>query len=539
MHLEDLYQFLDMKKTLKVFLIIVISILVLVGSAAVIAPIFLNEPLKKALTEEFRKQTNQDYILDYSTFDIGILGRSISVDSVVVKPDSASPHIRKISAQTISINGIQWFSLLNRSFPVFKSIVINKPNVEVFTRDYSSNAFSRSSNGEAEEIADKISTFNLIINSGSGKLVRQNGEELVTVADLSLRAQDVDVNQLLDGSELIFMDNLTINGSGIKWSLEKKLYQFTVGDFHFEKKAEYLSLDNVALTPVVQKYRFSEILDRQIDRIDLNIPALELIGFTLDSLASNQLEIDSMQITGAQMEVFRDKQKERLPGYNTKPLLHELATSTDFSFGLNTINISDTDITYQEHKPPSEEPGSISFNDINATVTNLRTESHPEFYNDSLRLNINARFMNTSPLTLDVGYATFDNLNSHTVHVQLDSFDPKDAANMLNNVAFVEIEDGFVESLSANMELNSSASSGEVTLLYKDLKVSFLNKDNPQKKGLKQWAGDFIANTFVLKSDNLGDKPRVGIFTFPRDKEKSIFAYWWKSLLEGIKQVIK
>jgi len=539
LHLEDLYQFLDMKKTLKVFLIIVITVLVLVGSIAVIAPIFLNEPLKKALTEEFRKQTDQDYTLDYSTFDIGIFARSISVDSVIVKPDSASPHIRKISAQTISINGIQWFSLLNRSFPKFKSIVIDKPNVEVFTRDFSSNAFSRSNGDEAEEISERISTFNLIINNGSGKLVRQNGEELVTVADLSLRAQDVDVNELLDGSELIFMDNLTINGSGIKWSMEKKLYQFTVGDFHFERKSEYISLENVALTPVVQKYRFSEILDRQIDRIDLIILELELIGFTLDSLASNQLEIDSMQITGVQMEVFRDKQKERPAGYSVKPLLNELATATDFSFGLNTIKISDTDITYQEHKPPSEEPGSISFNDINATITNLRTKSHPEFYEDSLRLDIDAMFMNTSPLTIDVGYAIFDNLNSHTVRLRLDSFDPKDASNMLNNVAFVEVEDGFIESLSANLELNSSASSGEVTLLYRDLKVSFLNKDNPQKKGLKQWAGDFIANTFVIKSNNLGDKPRVGIISFPRDKEKSIFAYWWKSLLEGIKQVIK
>jgi hypothetical protein len=121
----------------------------------------------------------------------------------------------------------------------------------------------------------------------------------------------------------------------------------------------------------------------------------------------------------------------------------------------------------------------------------------------------------------------------------LDSFDPKKAGNMLRNVAFVEVEDGLVESLSADLELTSSASSGQVQLLYRDLKISFLNKDNPDKKGLKQWAGDFIANTFVLKSNNLGDKPRIGVITYPRDKEKSIFAYWWKSLLEGIKQIIK
>jgi hypothetical protein len=539
LHLEYLYEFLDMKKALKIFLIFVITAVILVGAVSLIAPYYLNEPLKKALTEEFSKQTDRDYTLDFSTFDIGILGRSISVDSIVVKPDSASPHIRKVSAQSISINGIQWLSLLNRSFPSFNSIIITKPNVEVFTRELSSDAFSKTNNANAEEIAERISTFNLIINNGSGKLIRPNGEELVTVGDISLNAKNVDVNDLLDGSELVFMDNLSITGSGIKWSLEKKLYRFTIGDFHFDRKAEYASFADVALTPVVPKYRFSEILDRQIDRIDLNIPKVELVGFQLDSLAAQQLEIDSMQISGAQMEVFRDKQKERLPGFQVKPLLYELATSTDFSFGLNTIKISDMDITYEEHKPPSEEPGSISFNDIEATVTNLRTQSHPEFNDDSLRMDIEALFMNASLLTLDVGYATFDKFNSHTVRVHLDSFDPKKAGNMLRNVAFVEVEDGLVESLSADLELTSSASSGQVQLLYRDLKISFLNKDNPDKKGLKQWAGDFIANTFVLKSNNLGDKPRIGVITYPRDKEKSIFAYWWKSLLEGIKQIIK
>ena len=528
-----------MKKALKIFLIFVISIIFLVGAVSFIAPYYLTDPLKKALTEEFSKQTDKDYTLDFSTFDIGILGRSISVDSIVVRPDSASPHIRKVSAQSISINGIKWLSLLNKSFPSFSSIVITKPDVEVYTRELSSGAFSNSGTGQTEEIAEKLSTFDLIIKNGSGKLIRQNGEELVTIGDLSLNAQDVDVNEILDGSELVFMDNLSINGSGIKWSLEKKLYRFTIGDFHFDKKAQYASLADVALTPVVPKYRFSEILDRQIDRIDLDIPKIEILGFQLDSLAQKHLEIDSMKIAGARMEVFRDKQKERLSGFQVKPLLYELATSTDFSFGLNTIKISDTDITYEEHKPPSKETGSISFNDIEATITDLRTQAHPDFYDDSLRMDIEALFMNVSPLTVDVGYATFDDMNSHTVGVHLDSFDPKEASNMLRNVAFVKIEDGMIESLSANLELNSSASTGEVRLLYKDLKVSFLNKDNPDKQGLVQWAGDFIANTFVLKSDNTGDKPRIGVVTFPRNKEKSIFAYWWKSLLDGIKQVIK
>jgi hypothetical protein len=147
--------------------------------------------------------------------------------------------------------------------------------------------------------------------------------------------------------------------------------------------------------------------------------------------------------------------------------------------------------------------------------------------------------MNTSRMTLGVQYATFDRNNTHTVIVNLDSFDPKEAGDMLRHVGFVKIEDGLIESLSANYSLNSKSASGDVSVLYRDLKVSFLNKDNPEKTGLKQQFGDFIGNTFVLKSDNLGEGARIGEISYEREVEKSIFAYWWKSLLDGIKEVIK
>ena len=364
-------------------------------------------------------------------------------------------------------------------------------------------------------------------------------QEVFRVDNISVEARDVNLNELLDGSQLIFMDNLIINGSGLRLSMERKLYEITAGDFSFNKETQYASLADFNLTPLAPKYRFSEFKNRQIDRIDLSIPSIEFIGFEMSTLANRHFELDSLHIAGARMEVFRDKYKERPPGINPKPLLHEIATSTDFSFGLNKAAITDANITYEEHKPPAQKTGSISFNNINATIQDFRTENHPEFREDSLNLDVETLFMNTSRMTLDVGYATFDRNNTHTVSVNLDSFDPKEAGDMLQHVGFVKIEDGLVESLSANYSLNSKSASGEVSILYRDLKVSFLNKDNPDKKGLKQQLGDFIANTFVLKSDNLGENARIGEINFEREVEKSIFAYWWKSLLDGIKEVIR
>ncbi|WP_421775117.1 hypothetical protein [Gracilimonas sp.] len=528
-----------MKKALKVFLIFVISVAILAGAAAYIAPAFLSTPLKKALTEEFSRQTDQDFTLDFSTFDIGILKRSITVDSIVVRPDSASPSIKQVSAKAVSITGIKWLSLFNKPFPNFDRVIIQQPDVELYSRDFSSSAFASTDNNYTDDISKKLATFDLIINNGKGQIIRPNKQEVFRIDDISVEARDVNINELLDGSQLIFMDNLIINGSGLRFSMERKLYEITGGDFSFNKKSQYASLSDFKLTPLAPKYRFSEIKNRQIDRIDLNIPRMEFIGFEMSTLANKHFELDSLHIAGARMEVFRDKYKERPPGINPKPLLYELATETDFSFGLNKAVIADANITYEEHKPPAQKTGSISFNNINATLQDFRTESHPEFREDSLKLDVETLFMNTSRMTLDVGYATFDRNNTHTVSVNLDSFDPKEAGDMLQHVGFVKIEDGLVDNMQASYSLNSEKASGEVRILYRDLKVSFLNKNNPEKTGLKQQFGDFIANTFVLKSDNLGENARIGKINFEREIEKSIFAYWWKSLLDGIKEVIK
>ncbi|MEX0845804.1 MAG: hypothetical protein WD022_11005 [Balneolaceae bacterium] len=528
-----------MRKVFKVLSVAILSLLVLVGAFLLFAPALFSDSLKSAMINEFQKQTEQDYTLDFSTFDIGIFRRSISVDSLVVQPDSASPHIRKIAASSISVNGIKWFSLFNKSFPDFASITLINPEVELFARDYSASSFSGSGDDLNEEKRGYLTTFNLIIKNGSGKIVREDRTEVLVVDNLSLEAEDVNLNALLFGSELVFLENLSINGSGLKWSLEEKLYAFTIADFSFDKRKEFISLTDIKLTPVVPKYEFSNLRAYQLDRIDLKIPRAELSGFKLDSLSEEHFELDTLKIFDAWMEVFRNKQIDRAPGIATKPLLNKVAHAMDLSFGLNHTLISNATIVYEEHKPPSDTSGSISFNEINASLTNFRTARHPNFHQDTLKLHVESLFMDVAPLTVDVLYPIFDENDTHYLKLKLDSLDPKAVSDMMEHVGFVRIENGFIESLEAEYKLNAESSTGEVLVLYRDLKVSFLNKDDPNSKNIFQWAGDLIANTFVIKSKNTGDDPRIGEIDFEREKEKSIFAYWWKSLLSGLKNSIK
>ncbi|MDZ7805779.1 MAG: hypothetical protein U5K71_01520 [Gracilimonas sp.] len=527
-----------MNKGLKIFAIILAAALLIAVAAAFILPIFLEEPLKQALSKEFDKQTVQNYKLDFTDIDISLFRRSISVDSISIQPDSTSPHVKQITATSVSMKGIRLWSLFGDSFPDFNSITVIEPNVKILERDLSSSLFSGNDSGEVNESVEDLATFALFIVNGSGTINTSDGTELFSISDISLEAGDVDINKLLNGSELLFMEHLHIQGAGVKWNIQKDFYDLSIGNFSFDKQARSFSIANMALSPLWPKYEFSEAKGFQLDRIDLDIPELSLSGIDINSLADKHINVEDLIINEPWMEVFRNKQIDRKDKSTVKPLLNGLAKSIDFSIGVDSITISGGTIIYGEHKPPSDSSAAISFNDLEATLSNIRTASHPDFSEDTLKLHVETLFMESAPLTLDVTYPVFNEYDFHTVKANLGSLDPNIASDILARSGFVRVEDGLIESLDADFQLNSDSSTGEALILYKNLKISFLDEDTGEQ-GIGEKFKDFIATNFSIKSENTEPDPTIGKISFEREVEKSIFAFWWKSLLSGIQDTIQ
>ncbi|SMO82268.1 hypothetical protein [Gracilimonas mengyeensis] len=528
-----------MKKALKVFLIFVISVIILAVAAAFIAPYFLSDPLEETLSEEFSRQTDQDYSLTFSTFDIGVFTSSISVDSIVVESKDDNLQIRSIEARSFSINGINWFSLISQKIPSFSEIEIQSPRVKLNERTIRASSFEQKSSADSSKIPD-LTQFDIIIRDGAGSIVRADSSELFSATGIDLRATQVDLNRLMDGSALLFLEDLDLTGGSLKWSLKETYYELSAEGFHFDKSGQSLNISQLALTPLLPKYEYAKARGRQIDRIQLDIPEIQLSGVNIDSLVSKQLNIDSLIISEPWLEVFRDKHRERATGPGrAKPMLHQASSAIPIALQLNGVRINKGTIIYSEHKPPSDSAGHISFNNLNATLGPFRSATHPNFKNDPLLLHVDTDFMNAGALQVDIRYPFYRTDNYHHITAKLGPIDPKQVNNMLKRVGFVEVESGMVHSLDAEYELTNVASSGEVTVLYDSLKVSFLNKRDPGDENILQKAGNFVANTFLIKSNNGGENPRVGEIDHERNEQKSIFAYWWRSLLSGLKDSIR
>lgn len=113
----------------------------------------------------------------------------------------------------------------------------------------------------------------------------------------------------------------------------------------------------------------------------------------------------------------------------------------------------------------------------------------------------------------------------------------------------LEIESGTLDDLGFTFSYNDNHAHGELQLTYHDLKVITFRETRDEKTGKRKRKRDdegedkdnfktFLLNAFVIRKnmdEKLPEDKRTGTIDFPRDQTRSIFNFWWKSLLSGFK----
>jgi hypothetical protein len=209
-----------------------------------------------------------------------------------------------------------------------------------------------------------------------------------------------------------------------------------------------------------------------------------------------------------------------------KPLPVAALKKLSFSVEVDTIKIKDSKITYEEFPEDGFQSGKIPFENLNATISNVNSRG---YYNKSkyAKLEASAKLMGRGlieasfllPLEEDQPY----NAKGKITNMSLHHLNP-----VLENLAFVSIEEGKLNALNFNFDYNDKVSNGTLIINYENLKMKGLKK---QKETIENELKTFLLNTF-LKSDKDKTVPtakRTGEISFERDTKRQVFNFWWKS----------
>ncbi len=520
-----------------IFVGVTVTILSIIASG-IFFPNLYEDELKDLLEQQVSLQTDSTYSAELNKLNISFWKREITADSLVIKPSNDQEPIKSVSAGSISIEGIQWWSLLTHDLAKFGTIVIENPYIEVYSRPLESSTFSQTKQDSSFSDKMDIPIFNFRIENGKARLVEPTGRTEVMIEKFNLMATKVDIAQILDGSRLPFLDELILSGNGLTWRLDEKLYRFEVGEFGFDRVNKRAEVKDLALIPVLEEYEFSRIKGYSTDRIDISIDRVSFEDLLLDSLYIPRIQLGKLLVEKGDIYVFKNKTIPPKSTIGYRDLFAQISKEAGIQLGIDEIAISDLNVSYKEHKEGADSAGMIFFENINGSVLDVNTLGYPEHATDTMKLRVKTKFMGTSDLSLNVDYPLFTKNEFHTVQGSLNKLETSTVSDPLLHLAFVEIKSGIINSMDFDFTVTDRKAEGKLLLDYEDLKLTFLNSDDPDDKNLGTRLKTFVANTVGLNTDHTGDIDSKEI-DYEWDKRKGVFGYWWRSLLTGIKNTIQ
>lgn len=237
------------------------------------------------------------------------------------------------------------------------------------------------------------------------------------------------------------------------------------------------------------------------------------------------------------IRVFRDKRKKEK--HIKKPAFQELMYNYPNVLHIDSVGVLNGNIIYVEQIEHANEAGRISFNKLKAKIYNITNDTIFKTQDGVFKLTAEALLMGKGKLSMSLEAKLFDKSNTFSLDGKLSSMEASALNPMVEKNAFVYINSGKVDGMRLNFVANNTKATGQMTMLYHGLKLTFKNKHTNDTTAIKEILLSFSANKKILDSNPIpGKEVRVGIIDYQKDPEKAIFNYWYKSALSGIKSSI-
>jgi hypothetical protein len=433
----------------------------------------------------------------------------------------------------ITIRGFKLWRLLVRNEIVLKSVEVLRPVIEMtLTNDsVSSDEKPAGKNAQAFELGHvKLVDAQIRILQ---KEAETTGTIFSTRLDLDFRDLGTVTPQEQYSYESVSCSQLRLVLREGRYLFSGGLYAVEYDQLDFDSEKRLLGGAQIQLLSEDGKYEIGRKRGVETDWFDIAVPELSLSGIRLDAVLNDTaIVLSKAQIAGLNVKSFRDK---RLP-FPEKPdtkLLQAMLNDLPVAVHVDSVSVDDGTISYAERVEDSTAEGEVVFTQVQAQLLCLSTID--SLIGQKTTMHVEALAMERGQLMADFVFPNKKFPEAYQAsgtlgEMNIEAFNP-----MLVQNAAVRVETGNLNRLAFNFIYDNDRSTGDLLFEYDDLKVHILNEEDRTNKKVQS----FFTNFLVLQKENIRDDRsfREGTISFERDKKKSLFNYWWKSLLSGIKSI--
>ncbi len=490
--------------------------------------VLILEPLVREKIESTVNDKVAGYQIEIGEVNLSIICPGIQLKRMVFLPvqDSTNAVAFTGKLETLSIRGVNLLKIvLTRDIDIFKISMVNGH----FNGEFTLPEESKPASGSPFNI--RVATLELTNIEGNLRNSENAQSFAVSRADLKMKGLHIEREDLFS---LKIVQPFGFRAAELVSVSPDSMYTFTASEVLHSSASQKFSVKRFLIEPNYPDYEFTSRHRYETDRIDASLTEIIVHDFnaedyfTTDTLAASYLEIGNMEV-----DVFRDK-REAFKHVDKLPF-QEMIHRFPGTLNIDSLEIKKGNIVYTEHAEKAEEAGVIRFNDLQAKIYHITNDSVHENKDAFFELDASALLMGRGKLSILLKARLFDPCNTFRLNGQLSCMAVERLNPMLTHNAFMEAKSGTIESMEFDFTANNLGATGTLTVLYKNLDVKVLDKQEDENRGLKEWILSILANSKILDSNPLPDEEvREGVIKYERDPERFLFNYAFKSILTGI-----
>lgn len=517
-----------MKKYARLRKIVTIFSLVLAALFAI--NITLNIWLEKALPKLIKNENNTNFIVKYDKLKVDLFSRNIYLQKLQVFPkNTLHDSIKdtgvygKIASVTIEKFGI-WDVLFNQKINA-KNIVVTKPE-GLFYENLSSQKPEDSLS--KKELQQTIKFENFSLKDGNFKIINQKtNQPVLSVSNAHLGIDNIEVSKFSMQNQLpLFFDDFTFSCDSLFYAT-KTNYELRVHQIKANKS-------NILLSYFSLKYKLTRkaFVKNAIKEKDLfTIQAKEIQLVNTNWGEQNDVfffESSNIKFDVLNANIYRNK----LPvdDISKKKLYSQMLRELPFNLRVDTLQISNSHVVYEEEKDFNFGAGKLSFYDFNLIATHI-TGGKNFASSEPVQIKIKNKFMNDAKMEVNWTFNVLDLSDRFAISGKILDLNTQEIESFTKPYSQLTVQGKF-ESVYFDFSGNDKNANGNFIVNQRDLKLVIYQKKNPNKVSKLKSA---IGNLLLDKNAQKDEMKEVAI-AVERKQDRSVFNFLWLCLSEGLKK---
>jgi|GEM_PF-5322356 len=494
---------------------------------------------------------NRIYDYSYSNADLDLWNGDLEIHDVTMHPRKIIlDSLSRIGQQKRvllegSLNTIQLLNLNILRLVVHQEILIDSFLLVKPSLDLQLNTKVKGDSSETfikDLIAQTLSYGKINFLSLENATIRWVGIEKDTAVYFSCDSVSLTINNIYTDStilkkkEPIAFSELLFSGKNFKLNTFKD-FLFGAKSIEYCYSKNMLTLKTIVFKNKLDKISYTQNQHYEKEWYDIAIPCMNLTSKnTLRWIEGGYLNINKISITKPNVRVYRDKRLAN-PVFKEKSLPSHTIRNIPFPLLIDTIEIIQGNIQYEEIVEVGKKPGKVSFTDFNIEAFHLTNIDRFLKKDPCFTVNLKTLLLGEAPIDAQLKFPIQNQSDEFYASGNIKNLEAVTLNKLLSNMAFVEFKKGYIHFLSFQFTANNDSAIGTLDVHYTDLKIAILDTNElfaTHKHKQKKTIG-LVANS-ILKSNNVPNTKHYvqGHINAERKKEKYIFNYLWTALKSGL-----